>query len=192
MTKHKTNNEGLKGKMIVTNPYSNFNDYFSKCVILIDHHDKHGAYGYIVNKITATVPVDQFFNNLEFKTDKIQTIKIGSGGPIIENASYFLMHDDRNDMFIARNLREDMDNEMAHVMLNACLHRKDGNEMIMTIKGYTGWGEGQLEQEVADNHWLIMDYDPEIAFCKEMNPWDKALEKSKINPVLLIGKMSHS
>jgi len=42
--------------------------------------------------------------------------------------------------------------------------------------GYSGWGAGQLEAELADNAWLVSDMDPDLIFSSaHESKWRHAL-----------------
>jgi putative transcriptional regulator len=44
------------------------------------------------------------------------------------------------------------------------------------LLGYAGWGEGQLEEELADNVWLTADVDLDLLFDTDFETkWTRAL-----------------
>jgi len=44
--------------------------------------------------------------------------------------------------------------------------------------GYTGWGPGQLEAEIARNDWFTVPEDTALVFDEDRNAiWDKALAR---------------
>jgi putative transcriptional regulator len=47
------------------------------------------------------------------------------------------------------------------------------NEEIKFFVGYSGWGTGQLNEEIDQNSWLVTDkYSPEVIFVEdEENLW---------------------
>jgi putative transcriptional regulator len=40
-------------------------------------------------------------------------------------------------------------------------------EVVRLFVGYAGWGSGQLDSEIADGGWFVVDADPEDPFTKE-------------------------
>ena len=49
-------------------------------------------------------------------------------------------------------------------------------ESIMAL-GYSGWGAGQLENEIAENSWIISDPVPDLVYGDRHDAkWTKALE----------------
>ena len=54
--------------------------------------------------------------------------------------------------------------------------------------GYSGWGPGQLEAEIAQNGWLTCDGDPELVFdTPDAMKWEAALGKLGISALTLSG-----
>jgi putative transcriptional regulator len=52
--------------------------------------------------------------------------------------------------------------------------------------GYSGWGAGQLETELADNAWLVCDLDPELIFSSaHERKWRHALGRLGIDSARL-------
>ena len=61
-------------------------------------------------------------------------------------------------------------------------------ENMLFILGYAGWGGGQLEQEIQQNTWLIVDTDPGIIFNPDPDKkWQQAINKLGIDPGMLSG-----
>lgn len=53
--------------------------------------------------------------------------------------------------------------------------------------GYSGWGEGQLERELAENAWLVVDADYDILFNTSLEDrWDRAYSRLGVNPAQMI------
>jgi len=61
-----------------------------------------------------------------------------------------------------------------------------GPERRMFILGYAGWTAGQLDQELQQNAWLIVDADPDLVFDDSADDkWERAVKKLGINPSML-------
>ena len=59
----------------------------------------------------------------------------------------------------------------------------------MFLFGYCGWGNGQLEDEIKNNEWLILPEDKKIIFeTSNVEKWSKALDQLKIDPIRYINK----
>ena len=52
--------------------------------------------------------------------------------------------------------------------------------------GYSGWGPKQLEAELKQNVWLVVDADDEIIFDTDFEgKWERAMQKLGISPARL-------
>jgi putative transcriptional regulator len=52
--------------------------------------------------------------------------------------------------------------------------------------GYSGWGPGQIEDEISLNGWLVSDADPELIFSSDIkNKWLEALKLIGVDPIRL-------
>ena len=50
------------------------------------------------------------------------------------------------------------------------------------LLGYAGWGEGQLEDELADNVWLTTDADLDLIFDSDhQTKWTRALARMGVD-----------
>jgi len=56
--------------------------------------------------------------------------------------------------------------------------RGDGPKNFRLTLGYTGWGPGQLNTEIADNAWIAFEENSNLIF--KINPSDQINEMSKI------------
>ena len=52
----------------------------------------------------------------------------------------------------------------------AGIGRAEGPEEFLVALGYSGWGEGQLEDELGSNAWLTCPADTDILFH---TPWEE-------------------
>jgi putative transcriptional regulator len=59
--------------------------------------------------------------------------------------------------------------------------------------GYTGWGKGQLEEEIAQNGWLNCAATEDLIFDRCLdNKYDRALALMGINPAMLSMDVGHA
>ncbi|MBM3524705.1 MAG: hypothetical protein FJX57_17300, partial [Alphaproteobacteria bacterium] len=59
--------------------------------------------------------------------------------------------------------------------------------------GYSGWGPGQLEREIAENGWLNVPADPSLVFDETLDTkWERALLKLRLTPTSLSGVAGHA
>jgi putative transcriptional regulator len=68
-----------------------------------------------------------------------------------------------------------------------------GPRKVLVTLGYSAWGEGQLESELADNSWLTVDADPKIIFDTPIEErYDKALSLLGLQAWMLSAGAGHA
>jgi putative transcriptional regulator len=64
--------------------------------------------------------------------------------------------------------------------------KQEGPSSALLALGYSGWGAGQLEREIASNGWLNCPVDEDILFDAHIETkYDRALRKIGIDPAML-------
>ncbi|MFM2350445.1 MAG: hypothetical protein RIR04_1411, partial [Pseudomonadota bacterium] len=70
-------------------------------------------------------------------------------------------------------------------VLEALGHGRGPLQAVMAF-GYSGWGEGQLEAEIARNDWLIGEASDRLIFgAEEARKWALALAGMGVDPMAL-------
>jgi putative transcriptional regulator len=66
------------------------------------------------------------------------------------------------------------------------LAKSEGPKRGILMLGYSGWGPGQIEDEISLNGWLVSDADPELIFSSDIkNKWLEALKLIGVDPIRL-------
>ena len=156
---------------------------FKKSVIAMLEHDEDGAWGLVINKPMAEIPlavlIDPSLSTPE-EREKLYgvNIKIHWGGPV-EVKKIFVLHSKEYQSDTTRNYG-DISISQDYEILFAIAANK-GPEKSLVILGYSGWRAGQLENEMLRDDWILSDLDPDIIFEKEsIKKWPKAYENSFI------------
>ena len=162
----KSINGFYKGSLLVSTP-GMLDPRFSRSVIyLISHNDK-GAMGFIINKpiddiqLSDIIEMENSNKNIAFQ--KKNTVFFG--GPV-EFKSGFLLH----------STEYEIKNTSLKIDDNFCLTNDtkalfdifEGNGPVSSLfmLGYAGWYPGQLEKEIKEDSWLVVNADPELVFNK--------------------------
>ena len=138
--------------------------FFAGSVVYICEHNDEGAMGVCINK-PSPLTMNQFFEAINERTPlKYDETAVLLGGPMQVDRGYLvntpvgswesslLVTDDiafTTSRDIIENLAKNRDNDM--------------NKTLATI-GYSGWKKDQLEQELADNAWLVVPANQHIMF----------------------------
>jgi putative transcriptional regulator len=159
-------------------------DSFSRSVIYLCEHSPRGALGLVINK-----PTDINLKNLFAKVDlplgrdDLAGTPVLQGGPVQTERGFVLheaVHAEGQDasesvyastMTIPGGLEMTTSKDVLEAMATGAGPRK-----VLVTLGYSAWGEGQLESELAENTWLTVDADPAVIFDTPIEErYDKAL-----------------
>lgn len=140
---------------------------FSDSVVLVCHHDGDGCMGLIVNR-PREVTLQEVLEDLEiWKPEPGATLPDGErrvfeGGPVDEHRG-FILHDGWHVYDSTMQITSELHLTASRDILEA-IAKGDGPEHFMLILGYAGWGEGQLEQELSNNDWIVAPSSHRILF----------------------------
>ena len=136
--------------------------YFSESVILMTSHESDGSMGFVLNK-TAPLMLSQVFNELELELD-VPDRPVLSGGPVSEYVGFILYehqpHEPHPDSMM---LTPTLSISPAHPVLEAAGKGVFGDRFELLL-GYSGWGPGQLDNELETGYWLHYELVPGLLF----------------------------
>jgi putative transcriptional regulator len=150
--------ESLVGQLLLASPTLR-DPNFERSVVLIGVHGDEGAMGVVLNR-PSEVTVGEAAPQLEEAVDESECVFVG--GPVQPGSIVFLA--------------EFLDPEPAGVLVLGRigfpapdaeldeLSRATGR--VRVFAGFAGWGEGQLEAEIADGDWIAHDALPEDVFTE--------------------------
>ena len=164
-------------------------DTFAGTVIYLCEHTDKGALGLVINK-PIDIKLKSLFEKVELELDRVDLAEspVYYGGPV-QTERGFVLHeqlDDQEGRF-SSSLRIPGGLEMttSKDVLEA-LASGNGPTKILVTLGYSGWGAGQLEDEMGRNTWINVEAEPEIIFNTPVEQrYDKALSLLGIDPRML-------
>jgi putative transcriptional regulator len=157
---------------------------FAGSVIYLCEHSARGALGLVINK-PSDLKMRHLFDkvDLPLSRDDIATAPVFQGGPVqVERG--FVLHE---------AVFKDTDAESRETVYASTMTIPGGLEMttskdvleaistgagprkVLVSLGYSAWGEGQLETELAENSWLTVGADISVIFD---TPVDQRYEKA--------------
>ncbi len=184
--------ENLTGKLLIAMPGMQ-DPRFEKSVIFLCEHSSKGAMGLIINKPTPEVRPEDLLEQLGIEDGPgAEQLNVHFGGPV-EHGRGFVLH--------SRDYAQNTSTlpVTASVGMTATLDilqdiaSGDGPEKSILALGYSGWGPGQLENELQANGWLTADADPDIVF--DFDPegkWVAALKTLGIDVHVLSSEAGHA
>jgi putative transcriptional regulator len=157
------------GCLLVSEPHLPDSN-FDRTVILLCKHDESGSFGFVLNR-PSNVKISELIKD----ADGID-LSVNVGGPVEQNTLHFIHMDENlpdsekvDDMFYWGG---DFD-----LLLNWI---KDGvidGKNYRFFLGYSGWGAGQLDEEIKENSWIVIKPD-NVKFLfqqKEDDMWKNIL-----------------
>ncbi|PZP51965.1 MAG: YqgE/AlgH family protein [Pseudopedobacter saltans] len=147
----------LLGKTLSTISFDG-QDYFGDATILIVEHDDNGSLGFIVDRFS-----DNRLNDLVEFVDS-PSIGLYEGGPMQQDRLYFIHRIDdvtvggvlvREGLFWGGNFKKAL--ELIHT------GKSNANDIKIFV-GYCGWDKGQLEDELKNDSWFIVERSLEDLF----------------------------
>jgi putative transcriptional regulator len=158
----------LRGQLLIAGPRL-LDPNFHRTVVLVCEHDDDGALGLVLNRpspILAHQAVPEMSGALE-REDCLFL-----GGPVQTTSVVVLadfLEEEEETMQVSGNIGV-VSNESDLLLLAATVHR------ARAFLGFAGWGEGQLDDEIERDDWIVADFDPDDAFTGEPDSlWKRAL-----------------
>ena len=174
-------NADLTGKLLIALP-SIGDERFERAVILMCAHSEEYAMGIVLNKPMIGLKLEQLLDQLEVPVEvSLPDNFVLDGGPVSSNRGFVIHTDDVVCEGATLDVADDICMTASLDMLHA-IGSEDGPRQSILALGYSGWGAGQLEDELAGNAWLVGRADPELIFGVDYNDkWDAALQRIGID-----------
>ena len=182
----------LCGKLLIAMP-SMGDPRFEKSVIYMCAHGQEGSMGLILNKPSDEVKFTQLLKQLKIThISRDHEPAVHFGGPV-EMGRGFVLHSPEyhaDDGMIA--VDEDFSMSATLDVLRD-IAAGTGPERSILALGYSGWGEGQLENEILANGWLTCDATPDLVFnTVPEDQWVAALHSLGVDPMMLSVSAGHA
>lgn len=136
---------------------------FRQTVVLLCEHGPEGALGVVVNRPTA-MSISEALPQVPIIEGQCHVLF--AGGPVQTNQVMLLYRldevpDNSHQVFDGVCLGGDLD------VMERILVTGQKREAFRAYLGYSGWGPGQLEQEMQTGSWITLPADPTIVFEKD-------------------------
>lgn len=178
----------LAGRLLLAMPQMG-DPRFYKAVIFLCAHDENGAMGLVVNHVLPGLDLRQLLQQMKIdlggKTPGT-TQPVMSGGPV-EAARGFILH---SSDFKQPDTVKVCEGIAVTGTVDALktIAAGAGPDKMLFLLGYAGWGAGQLDQEMQQNAWLVIEPDHDLIFGSGTDEkWDRAVRKLGIDPAMLSG-----
>lgn len=140
---------------------------FSRSVAFIAEHGEDGALGVIINR-PIDLNIKDLFERIEIPFDRAElaTQPVYFGGPVQTDRG-FVLHRPVGDWQSSLRVGDGLALTSSKDILLALSAEGEPKDVLISL-GYSAWGAGQLEEEIAQNAWLTVPADPRVIF--EVSP----------------------
>lgn len=175
----------LNGQLLIAMPGMG-DPRFEKSVVFMCAHSEDGALGLIVNKPSPELKFSTLLQQLDLDVGQPQRdIRVHFGGPV-EHGRGFVLH---SADYLGNDSTLQVDDSFGMTATLDVLEdiaRGSGPQSALLALGYSGWGPGQLEDEILQNGWLTCEASPGIVFNgDDGGKWEAALKTLGIDPLTL-------
>lgn len=181
----------LTGKILIAMPFLP-DPRFSQSVIYICGHDDTGAMGLIINKPLLTVTFKELIEQMDIPVmADTPNFPVHYGGPI-EIGRGFVLH--TTDYLTETSVIINGDFALTATLevLRAMSNNRGPVQGLLAL-GYVGWSEMQVEKEIQDNGWIVIDADPELVFNQDFDEmWRLAMSSIGVNPDIISLDIGHA
>ena len=167
-------------------------DTFRGTVVYLCEHNERGALGLVINK-PIDIKLKNLFEKVELSLDREELAEqpVYFGGPV-QTERGFVLHVPPGTYSSTLTVTPEISLTTSKDVLEAVASGGGPQKMLVTL-GYSGWGAGQLEGEIAANAWLTVPANSQILFdLPAEQRYDAALRLLGVDPTQLSGQVGHA
>ncbi|PXW93850.1 putative transcriptional regulator [Sphaerotilus hippei] len=171
-------------------------DSFSGAVVYLCEHNERGALGLVINR-PIDITLANLFEKVELSLEREDLIglPVYYGGPVHTERGFVLhdrVSDDGASFSSTLTVPDGLEMTTSRDVLEALAGGAGPRRVLITL-GYSGWGAGQLEDELARNGWLTVAADPGVIFDTPVEDrYRRALALLGIDPGMLSQEAGHA
>ena len=172
------------------------NDTFAGAVVYLCEHTEKGALGLVINK-PIDIKLRNLFEKVELSLDREDLVDapVYFGGPV-QTERGFVLHEKlagdgivyNSTLTIPGGLEMTTSKDVLEALSNGA-----GPTRVLVTLGYSGWGAGQLEDEMGRNGWINVGATPEVIFETPVEKrYERALSLLGIDMRMLSQEAGHA
>jgi putative transcriptional regulator len=165
---------------------------FSGSVVYVCDHSERGALGLVINRPTD-LTLETLFDRIDLKLEIApwKDTPVYFGGPV-QTERGFVLHGPAQAYSSTLPITSEISLTTSKDVLEAVAEGAGPDRMLVTL-GYSGWGAGQLESEIAQNAWLTVKAESDIIFDTPPDEkYNAALRLLGIDTLQLSGQAGHA
>ena len=169
--------DSLQDHFLIAMPHLT-EETFNLSVIYICDHSPRGSMGLVINRPMESAKVAMILNALGMdELDKPSGLsEIYYGGPVQPGLGFVLHSNEYRDE-TASIISDDISLSTTLEVLDD-IRTGHGPKQFRLALGYAGWGEGQVEREIANGDWLVIPATADFIFEKADHlKWDESAKR---------------
>lgn len=181
--------DSLKGSLILADPGLKEPAFFQSVLLLTEHSEENGALGYILNRPLGRTVGDLLSEDIlpPEQRNRLIDVPVFMGGPVsTEHLTFAALGWSEQD--------EELQYSTHLSAAEAVMYEMEGFHLRAFI-GYSGWSEGQLEDEMERSAWITSKPDREIidlsrvedlwkSILRELSPYYRFIANEPDDPGL--------
>jgi putative transcriptional regulator len=164
---------------------------FSHTVTYICEHSDKGAMGVVINTATP-MQLKEIFAQMQLEDNASHGEQIIMAGGPVQPERGFVLHSGETQWQTTLKVSDEISLTVSRDIIAAMAEGNGPQDFLISL-GYAGWGEGQLESEIAANSWLTVPADKNIIFHTPVDKrWAQAARSLGIDLQLMSGSAGHA
>lgn len=159
-----------KGRVLISQP-GLFDQYFKRSVIVLVEHNDKGTVGFVLNSLVDINLQELMPDFPDFPA------MVSVGGPVDPNTIHFIhtvgdLIPESVQILDGLYWGGDFD-----TMKDLVVRKVISTSQIRFFLGYSGWGEGQLDDELEENSWIVAELDLVQIMAGGNDLWNRAVKQ---------------
>ncbi len=198
MASHQVNQVNFTNQFLIAMPGMG-DGMFAGTVVYMCEHNEKGALGLVINK-PIDIKLKSLFEKVELKLDRsdLADVPVYFGGPV-QTERGFVLHErlggsegEGGHYNSSLQIPGGLEMTTSKDVLEALSHGAGPKKVLVTL-GYSGWGAGQLEDEMSRNGWIHVGAQADIIFDTPVEQrYAKALSLLGIDAHMLSQEAGHA
>ncbi|MDQ6578674.1 MAG: YqgE/AlgH family protein [Haemophilus parainfluenzae] len=153
----------LQGQFLIAMPQ--LEDYFQNTVVYMCEHNEQGSMGLVINQPTD-LSIAELYSKMNFMMKNDRTFSnelVLAGGPVHSERGFILHKKASKEFEHSYKITDEMFLTTSADIVET-FGSEDAPDKYLVALGCASWTAGQLEQEIADNAWLVAPASDTILF----------------------------
>ncbi len=178
------NDSSLKGQLLIASPRLDSPLFARSVVLVLEHDEEQGAKGIILNLLTSATMTD--LAGKLFDEDFAWEKPLHLGGPVAGPLLVLHTQPTMADLEVFSGVYVAIDATKSQHLI------AEEAEPSLVVANFSGWAPGQLEQEIADDVWMVAPADSRLIFADgDPDLWWTTLRGARARALRALVRLPH-